>query len=256
MWQMEYDTLKKFVEQCPHSSDAGFAFYMMTTAVNRLGNSGQRRTDYFEWLKSVLYLNTADSWYFCSVVEEIASELTLPEHLPEGTGYNYPLTVYQWLLLNTNCDSSSVAHLYGTGRNAQLRDWKNAGQSYPLDTTLPPLSNWGLDTLFAKHFQFVNQNVKHGPDILTTATASPNPTGSGTVLTFGMAQTAYVRVELFDVLGTVVRGPSSAVRGFEEYLGVGNHSVPLDMSTLPSGTYYARLTTAYGETRTVQIVKN
>ena len=59
-----------------------------------------------------------------------------------------------------------------------------------------------------------------------------------------------MKIELFNVLGNEV---SSA--GFESLFEPGNKSVPLSLMGLPSGTYFARILTAYGEVQSVKLVK-
>src|SRR5207249_3558901 len=114
-----------------------------------------------------------------------------------------------WLMQNTSCDSAThdIFAEYNSTRRSQRESWLN-DTTVPYDTTLPSMAELGLDTLLAKHFLFQNQkSVKRGPDILTTVTAAPNPTGTGTTLTFGMRETAYVRLEMFDVLGSALTRP-------------------------------------------------
>jgi WD40-like Beta Propeller Repeat len=81
------------------------------------------------------------------------------------------------------------------------------------------------------------------------ATASPDPAGESTLLSFTTSSAGNVRVEVFDVLGNKVTG------GFSGTLSAGNHSVPVSLLYLPAGIYYARIVTAYGEVQTVKLVK-
>ncbi|HEY3874695.1 MAG TPA: T9SS type A sorting domain-containing protein [Candidatus Kapabacteria bacterium] len=87
-------------------------------------------------------------------------------------------------------------------------------------------------------------------DIIINASASPNPTGTGTVLTFGTAKEAYVIVNLYDVLGH-----TAGTAHFEGSIEPGNHSIPLSLIGLPPGTYFARIQTTYAEVQSVKIVK-
>jgi hypothetical protein len=97
------------------------------------------------------------------------------------------------------------------------------------------------------------------PDsIINYVTSSPNPTGESTIITFGLNQEAYVKINLFDILGNPVSGgrvPGSGGEGFEGLFEPGNHEVPLSLQGLPSGTYFARILTAYGNVATVKLVK-
>jgi hypothetical protein len=97
----------------------------------------------------------------------------------------------------------------------------------------------------------VTDDVSKQPiEIISNATANPNPTTSETVISFGVSQEAYIKIQLFDVLGQEV----SSVSG-ESLFEPGNTSVPISLAGLPGGTYYARIMTNYGEVQTVKIVK-
>ena len=183
------------------------------------------------------------------------SSLSDTTHLLSLEATNRSLAVLKWLIDHSDCDTTMFKQEYDESRSSQLETWHADTTIGHLDTTLPPLSSLGgLDTLLAKHSLYQHQqSIVDGPDIIASAVATPNPTNTGTVLTFGMSHAAYVRVEVYDVLG--VPSTEHRVPRFEQYLGAGNHSVPIDMSALPAGTYYARIVTAYGETRTVKIVK-
>jgi hypothetical protein len=89
--------------------------------------------------------------------------------------------------------------------------------------------------------------------ILSNATAYPNPTGEGTVISFGISQEAYVKIELFDILGHEVDWDGRA--GSTDLREPGNTSVPISLAGLNSGSYFARIVTNYGEVETVKIVK-
>ena len=244
LWQMTYDTGMKLVEQCQDPN----GFYFMTDAVNGLGNLGQLRADYFAWLKSVLYLNTTNPSYFCACVYAIPGELPVPNHIYPDTGYNWGLAVLNWLIQNTTCDTPSLQKLYNRTRQTQIETWQNASGEYKLDTTLPTMQQLGLDTLLNRHFLYSVSQPPQG--IISNATANPNPVTSGTVISFGISQEAYVKIEVFDILGHEV-----ASAGFESLFEPGNKSVPISLAGLPSGTYFARILTAYGEVQSVKLVK-
>jgi hypothetical protein len=258
-WRAAFDSGKVVIESCANSfvgnaDIAQYTFSEMDIAVQNLAYSDPSAYhEYGAWVRSVLYLNTKDPGYFCSAAIRLGNYFVADTDTTMARAYktlNTGLAIDKWLWQNTECDSTGLKQEYNSTRLS------HSGETY--DTTLPTMAELGLDTLLAKHalYRQENHNVVHGlaAPVILSASANPNPTGNGTVLTFGMSQAAYVRIEVFDVLGNAARD-GRATRTFEEYLGAGNHSVPLDMSTLASGTYYARLTTAYGETRTVKIIK-
>jgi hypothetical protein len=114
------------------------------------------------------------------------------------------------------------------------------------------MADLGLDTLLARHSLYASV-VPQPESIILSATASPNPVSTGTIITFGLSQEAYVKINLFDILGHGVAG--SGREGFEGLFQPGNHEVPLSLQGLPSGTYYARILTAFGSVATVKLVK-
>ncbi len=255
-WQMAYDTARKLVEQCANTNfglgHAADGFTDMQQAADGLGNYGAVRSNFYAWLKSVLYLNTTDLDYFCSCVYTMAGEVPIPNHIYPDTGYNWNLALINWLINNTNCDSAGLRQLYKGSRTTQYQDWSNASGEYALDTILPPLDsiNPGLNALLNKHFLYASVSESQGPGILSNATANPNPVNVGTVISFGISKEAYVKIELFDVLGK-----EASSYGDECLFEPGNKSVSFSLAGLPSGTYYARIITAYGEVQTVKLVK-
>ncbi len=254
IWQMDYDTSMKLVVQCANSNfpDVISGFQFMSNAADGLGNYGAVRSNYYAWLKSVLYLNTTTPEYFCACVEAIAGETPVPNHIYPDTGYDWNLAIINWLIQNTNCDSSFLRRDFANGRQSQISTWENNPSSYKLDTTLPPLDSIdpGLNALLNKHFLYASVSESQGLGILSNATANPNPVNEGTVISFSISKEAYVKIELFDVLGK-----QASSYGYESLFEPGNKSVSFSLAGLPSGTYYARIITAYGVVQTVKLVK-
>ncbi|HEY3876507.1 MAG TPA: T9SS type A sorting domain-containing protein, partial [Candidatus Kapabacteria bacterium] len=148
------------------------------------------------------------------------------------------------------CDNSADSLLYVDGRGSQEETWFNSVDTskVPLDTTIYSLHDLGLDSVL-KYAALLGVS-EGGPSIITNASAYPNPTGTGTVLTFGTAKEAYVIVNLYDVLGH-----TAGTAHCEGSIQPGNHSIPLSLIGLPPGTYFARIQTTYGEVQSVKIVK-
>ena len=264
-WQESYDTLQLFVQKCPNTPSTWQAFGGLDADVENLLPFGNYPQDsaiwakYRSWLYSVLYLNTSDPYYFCACVSEIfasfgyAIDDTSDQQRFKAS--NMEIGFKQWLLQNTSCaDSQAVWTDWKNVRYSQRQLWLQDsinGNHYPYDTTIPTLSQigYGLDTLLAKHAFFAVSN-EIGPQIISNATAVPNPAGTGTVISFGISKEAYVKMELYDVLGHPL-----GAGDFESLCEPGNKSVPISLAGLPSGTYYARIQTAYGEVESVKIVK-
>ena len=143
-WQMIYDTLRYFVETCPRNPFASHAFVEIGTALYHLDdktNSDALRASYLEWLKSVFYLNTTDPEFFCQCVDQMSGTLPLPHDTKAGhvsRATNITLSVLQWLIQNTACDTPSIRERYTSARRTQLEQWENNKDAYVLDTTLPP----------------------------------------------------------------------------------------------------------------------
>jgi hypothetical protein len=271
-WQESYDTLKLFIERCANYNypDADDAFGSLSSDVQNFLNSNYSYdstiyAQYRVWLYSVLYLNTTDPGYFCACLGQIfncfsyvKNDTSNAQRIMSG---NIEVAFNRWLLQNTSCDSDYEWTTWQILRKQQLQLWQQdsiAGVHYPYDTTIPTLGQigYGIDTLLAKHALAIvpNQPIS----IITNATASPNPVSTGTVITFGISQEAYVKINLFDLLGAPVSGgrvPGSGGEGFEGLFAPGNHEVPLSLQGLPSGTYFARILTAYGSVSTIKLVK-
>jgi hypothetical protein len=254
-YQMAYDTLMAYVDTCYNDALSYEAFNTMSGSVDFLSvNNPNLWVQYRMWLESVLYLNTTNPEYFCQCVEAIAGTWSSPSDTTPALGSlatNKSLAVLAWLMKNTSCDTPYLWQQYEGGRNGQVQQWQLYNEDYPLDTTLPSLASLGLDTLLERHLLEIvpNQPVS----IILNATASPNPVTTGTIITFGISQEAYVKINLFDILGNGVAGSGGV--GYEGLFAPGNHEVPLPLQGLPSGTYFARILTAYGNVATVKLVK-
>ncbi len=258
-WQLVYDTAKYLIENFPCCSWTPGAFNYMSDAVAHLaGNNNDCNlfNQYMQWLESVLYLCSSEE-YFCACIQEMGITYC-PDMSPiQGDSTtNTVLAILQWVINNdTPCAiQGQLQQRFNQGRDAEIQQWQEdstQGIHYPLDTTLPTLASLGLDTLFAKHFLYAGvASPTISSAILSNISASPNPVTSGTVIYFTMGKEAYVKINLYDVLGHEV-----SFSGFESLFQPGNYDIPISLEHLPSGTYFARLTTAYGEAATVKLVK-
>ncbi len=80
--------------------------------------------------------------------------------------------------------------------------------------------------------------------------AYPNPFNPQTTLRFGVPESAYVKLVVYDVLGRQVRVLVDGTRA------AGTHEVVFEAGNLPSGTYLVRLVTPVGSfVQTMQLVK-
>ena len=256
VWPVVYDSGKYLVEHCyDNIDDVELALTFLQGAVQGLWlEDTDIYNKYRSWLESVMFLNTTDPAYFCSCLLSIAttyhsaSDTSETQYWREG---NKTLAIDKWCLDNHQCDSDGVFQHYNQTRASQREDWLN-DTSVLWDTTLPSMKDLGLDSLLKLHLIYasVDENTPNAPAILSNVSASPDPVSTGTVISFTMNKEAYVRITLYDVLGKQL-GAST----FESLFQPGNKSVSISLAGLPSGTYYARIQTAYGEVQTVKLVK-
>jgi hypothetical protein len=255
LYVASYDTLRSFVQLCPTNVNAPGAFGIMSSDVQNGGDGPLPASlkDFQTWLISALAWNPGNADYFCADVGALMGTVatgnidTSWEQM--NTERNRGISVLYWMMHNPLCYSAYDTELYKNSRGSQREDWTNSGCDCPLDTTIYSMHDLGLDSVL-KYAGLLGVHDPSMASIISNASAYPNPTGTGTVISFGISKEAYVMIKLFNVLGQAV-----AVNGFENVVQPGNLSVPISLAGLPSGTYYARIQTTYGETQTVKLVK-
>ncbi len=258
LYQQGFDTIKRYVVTCPEHYAIAHAFPMLTNCAHNLGSdipSGRAfRADYLVWLKSVLYLNTTNHEYFCACVLAMEGALPLPNDTTPGAGsrtINIGLAVDQWLLQHTSCDSPWLWQEYMGSRKTQYEQWANDPFAYKLDTTLPSMHDLGLDSLLNVHLKLgVHQGQDRFASIVPTYAITSNPFNRETSLRLTLHDPAYVRTEIFDLLGNVVGGTDDS-----RTLDPGEHTIPITIGTNPSGTYFLRILLGTGEVRTIKLSK-
>jgi len=224
----------------------------MSGAVQQGGNGPlpQCVDNFRTWLISALAWNPHDPTYFCADVEQIAFADTNRSYVAGNTALNKGMSVLYWLIHNPLCDNPDDDELYTGSRGSQLREWRdNQDTTKPLDTTIYSMHDLGLDSVL-KYAAMLGVHSGHSETIIMNPSAYPNPMGKSTVVSFGISREAYVKVEVFDLLGHL-----AATNGFESVLEPGTYSIPISLATLPAGTYYARIMSTYGEAQTVKLVK-
>jgi hypothetical protein len=263
-YPQSYDTLQAFVQTCATDDDipSAAAFAIMEDDVQYGGNGPYPSCwpPFEQWLLSAFAWNPGNAQYFCADVHALAGALTTDTENAQtdstwqqiNTGTNKSMSVIYWILHNPLCTNGDDSELYRNGRLSQYEtylDWPGLNHdSVPFDTTVYTMQQLGLDSVL-KYAGLLGVS-NNTPSIITNASAYPNPTGEGTVISFGIAREAYVSINLYDVLGHQV---SSA--GFGGVVEPGNLSVPMSLVGLPAGTYFAHIQTTYGEAQTVKLVK-
>jgi hypothetical protein len=254
-FKKSYDTLTYFVQQCPTNPYAVNTFGRLSTDVQGGGNGSfpDCLLSFREWLLSALAWNPHNAAYFCADVMEIGGTFGTKDTswAVANTVTNKGLSIDYWIMHNPLCANSFDSELYTNSRGSQRETWFNTQDTsnVPLDTTIYSMHDLGLDSVLI-YAAMLGVHSGQTETIISSATAYPNPFGEGTVVSFSTSREAYVKVELFDVLGNAV-----AATSFESVLQSGNHSVPIATHNLAAGTYYARILTTYGEVQTVKLVK-
>ena len=83
--------------------------------------------------------------------------------------------------------------------------------------------------------------------LINFATSS-NPFQNETTLYFTLNRMSFIQLTIYDELGRLVWGD-----GRGSSVDAGEHTVHID-SSLPSGTLYARISTGFGEVKTLKLV--
>jgi hypothetical protein len=242
----QYDTLRLYIERCANDNQAYFAFLHIGGAVQLYSSDTNRFDLYRDWLISVLYLNTTDPVYFCACMYSIAGTYQFGK-------YNLPnarLAILIYLRNNPNCAGPGLDYDIQGIIDDRHHEWlirHQAGDNSAEDTTLPSLDQIGLG--------FLLKNSAPSPTAplssiyLASFTSSPNPFTAETKLRFALNRMSYVSIEVYDLLGNKVYGNASG-RTYE----AGSYEIALDGKTLPHGTLYARISTGFGEVKTVKLV--
>jgi len=240
-FRMQRDTLMHYIESCAANEDSYEIFSALTTAIHRYNEQDTNRyNSYRDWLLSVLYLNTTSPYYYCACVEAM---ITTYQYGP----YNYtnaPLAVMKFLLENGNCSSPGLQDTYNQTLRSRHESWLSGDTTKPEDTTIPPLDSIGLGILL--HHSGVSPSTTPSEVYLAS---SPNPFKNETHLRFHLNRMTYTTIGIYDVLGHQVWG-----EGKGRSLEAGDHEIVVDGSSLPDGSFYARIETGFGEVKTVKLI--
>jgi len=236
-YTMQYDSLRYYIVRClatdNNISDLG-VFNDLDVAAQLMNNDTNRYDTYRAWLISVLYLNKTLPEYFCVVMGSIA-----------GTYYGKYKAVGYLAVMNylrsTRVCWDSLSQVEYTNDSAY-----DAGHGYDVNH-LPPLDSLGLGFLIKSGVVPTTTGI--GMSYLVSFTSSPNPFGKSTTLEFILNRMSYIQLAVYDELGRLVWGD-----GRGSSIEAGMHSVQIDGTKLPSGTLYARISTGFGEVKTVKLV--
>ncbi|MDP4218973.1 MAG: T9SS type A sorting domain-containing protein [Bacteroidota bacterium] len=213
------------------------AFGYLDGAVQFMSDDPARFDDYRAWLISVLDVNKTCEDYFCSCVSAMSSTYQNGKYVPLAH-----LSVLNYLRqYHPNCWGAGDDKGYGYDSAADSRVNING---YTVNN-LPPLDSIGLGFLLDK------SKAPHPSESVASAsfTSSPNPFTNVLTLAFTLDQVEHVDLAIYDILGHVVWGDDNGLP-FE----AGTHTITVDGKSLPHGTLYARISTGFGEVKTVKLV--
>ena len=237
--RMIYDSLRQFIELCAaHDYYSYEVFSSIDGAVGLMTPNDDGRYDkYRTWLISVLFLNTTNPDYFCSCMGSIAGTYV-------NSKYN-----------STLCNLAVLKYI----RQFHLECWSSAeDKEFSKDSIYAFQNGWGniyppldsLDLGFLIHSNAVTHLSPLTQTYLASFTTSPNPFKTETTLSFTLNRMTYITVDVYDVLGHKVWGSDHGGT-----MDAGTHQVRIDGASISSGTYYARISTGFGEVKTVKLVK-
>jgi hypothetical protein len=235
--KLQYDTLRLYIERCAVSDPVSWgAFGHINGAVQFMSADTNRFLPYRTWLISVLYLNTIQYEYFCACMGSIYSTFQWGKYKIVGG-----LAIMDWLRKShPDCWSSQGDKDFAKDSTAAVQAGYDAAH-------LPPLDSLGLGFLLKAS---TPSPTTVGSNYLASFTSSPNPFKSEIHLRFHLNQIAYTTIDIYDVLGHLVWGDGKG-RSFE----AGDHEVVVEGSLLPEGSLYARISTGFGEVKTVKLIK-
>lgn len=257
LYQLAYDTLRFGIESCANQKPLGpwGYFGVIDAAADGLMHVNHDSTiwvDYREWLKSVLYLDTA-WYYYCSDVRSIMASM---RYVPgTGTAYNGYLAIFKYVIDSGKCPKEFFPDndsLWIKTRRDQYALWQDTVKDSiktPFDTTLPSIDDLSLQILRGP----LAGAVAAGPsavdhEAIGMLEPRPNPFGRTLSLHYSLRSAAALRLEVYDALGK---------QWFVEPIGftsAGEYEKSIDASRWPSGTYYVRLSSLAGGVMTVKLV--
>jgi hypothetical protein len=231
-----YDSLRLYVKRCASGDDQSYrAFSPLDGAVALYSTDTGRFDSYRDWLISVLYLNTTNPAYFCSCLYSISGTYGYGKYHITNAG----LAVLNYLRQNPNCT--------GTGLENEYQQDSLYNVHHGISMHLPPLDSIGLGFLLKGKVN-LSPSSPLSSQCLISFSSNPNPFTFETKLNFALNRMTYVTIEVYDLLGNKVYG--TAGRSYE----AGSYEISLDCNVLPNGSLYARISTGFGEVKTVKLV--
>ncbi|MBS1903732.1 MAG: T9SS type A sorting domain-containing protein [Bacteroidetes bacterium] len=161
---------------------------------------------------------------------------------------NAGIAIEKYLIADSNCDDRGLRDQLQFDIDARYNTWlRNGAVPGQLDTIDPSLDTLGLGFLLTRS---VNDPLPSVAGLgLGACSSSPNPFTQDLSLNVTLNRMTYVSVSIYDPLGRMVWGDAKG-----RSLDPGLHTIHIDGTGLPSGTLYARISTGFGEVKTVKLV--
>lgn len=247
-WQDAYDTAKTVVEQCHGIMKTHGMFSYLTGSNSMRNNDPNRYPEHLQWLKKVLYYDP-DSVYYCADVYGMVGALQYFDSL-RGNYYEGKLSIVLFMRDSAHCGHrykllDTTAKTLMAALYEKWRDTVTDSTATPFNPHIPSLEELDLTILRGpQHGSAPMQDPRIG-----SIAAYPNPVANEVTLSYTLAKSALVRIDVFDPLG---RSVYASGEGFKQQ---GNHSLTLSAGDWTAGAYYIRLSTPSGEVRTVKVIK-
>jgi hypothetical protein len=248
-FQTAYDTGRVYMEHCALLNGAWGEFGDLNFANQSRGGSILRYLEYREWLKSVLYLNTIDSDWYCA--DAFAITGTFKYFPNSGWDMNGELAVMQYILQSSKCPHfiGEFSQVYNSVRALQHKQWADTSKGDTnlnrLDTTLPSLKSIGLEVLLGP---VEHSASAHASFDIANLHATISPFTKETEIAFELGDRELMQIKIYDALGRVVFD-----NGIGNVLEAGARSFKIDGKDWANGVYYARLSTHGGLVRTLKL---
>ncbi len=244
-----YDTMQWYIRHCYPLANAAQTWGAYNDSWSAVLNTPGGRDSIFNFVLYGLGLRNDDEW-FCLGVPLLQVKFVSRN----GTmDFAADRAIDRFLMDNPRCawnydaDSTDYSNLL----RVQWNYWADTSQPGEVfDSTIPTLHDLGLDTLLKLNAEAGVPFALPTPPILLDARVTDNPFPSTTSVWLSIGREAYVRIEVFDVLGREIAGA-----GYEGTFEQGTKEVPLDLTKAPPGAYYVRVSTANNEVRTIKITK-
>jgi hypothetical protein len=244
-WQEAFDTGKKVIETCPTYSKAYRAFDFTDNGIDQMTSDDTTRfRKYRYWLVSIIFLNKEEE-FFCRCMKSILGTYRNSE---SGRFHNAGSSISKWMNDHHYCPEFEWHKLDSEFLESNHFAWLDSGTArhFPFDSTYSTMHELGLD--FLDSLQMDVKSNEHVASMITSFSALINPFLRETIIEFTFSQSTLYQFAIYDVLGHLVWKNKEAT--FES----GLHQIHLNGQTFPKGRLYARISTGFGEVKTIKLV--